>query len=91
MPTYEYECLECAHRFEAFQSIKEEPLTLCGRCGGTVKKRIVAGAGIIFKGSGFYVTDYKKGSAAPEKKEDTPAKSTEACAACSNKKSDSAD
>ncbi len=59
MPTYEYECLECKYRFEAFHSMTAEPIKKCPKCGGKVKKLIGAGAGIIFKGSGFYVTDYK--------------------------------
>ena len=61
MPTYEYECRTCGHAFEEFQSIKAEPLTACPRedCDGTVKKLISAGAGLLFKGSGFYITDYR--------------------------------
>ncbi len=62
MPTYDYECSECKHRFEMFQSMKDEPIKKCIKCGGKVKKVIGAGAGIIFKGSGFYVNDYKKSS-----------------------------
>ncbi|MCU0821837.1 MAG: zinc ribbon domain-containing protein [Spirochaetes bacterium] len=63
MPTYEYECLECRHRFEVFQNIKDNPVAECVKCKGRVRRLIGAGAGIIFKGSGFYVTDYKKGQA----------------------------
>jgi putative FmdB family regulatory protein len=62
MPTYDYECMECKHRFEMFQSMKDDPIKKCIKCGGKVKKIIGAGAGIIFKGSGFYVNDYKKSS-----------------------------
>ncbi len=64
MPTYEYECLACGERFEAFQKMTDEPLTDCLKCKttGKVKRLISAGAGIIFKGSGFYSTDYKKSS-----------------------------
>jgi putative FmdB family regulatory protein len=62
MPTYDYECQECKHRFEIFQSMKDDPIKKCIKCGGKVKKLIGAGAGIIFKGSGFYVNDYKKSS-----------------------------
>jgi putative FmdB family regulatory protein len=62
MPTYDYECQECKHRFEMFQSMKDDPIKKCVKCGGKVKKLIGAGAGIIFKGSGFYVNDYKKSS-----------------------------
>jgi len=64
MPTYEYECTRCGHRFEEFQSITAEPLKECPKCTGAVKRLIGAGIGIIFKGSGFYTTDYKKSSAA---------------------------
>lgn len=64
MPTYDYECLECKHRFEVFQSMTEKPVEKCVKCGSRVRKLIGAGAGIIFKGSGFYVNDYKKSSSA---------------------------
>ena len=63
MPTYEYECTKCGHTFEAFQSITAEPLSSCPKCRGRVRRLIQGGIGIIFKGSGFYTTDYKKSSA----------------------------
>lgn len=61
MPTYEYVCSKCDSEFEAFQSMKDAPLTTCPECGkkGGVKRRIGGGAGLIFKGTGFYITDYK--------------------------------
>ncbi len=59
MPTYEYKCLECDHKFEAFQSMKDDPLESCPECEGNVKRLISSGAGLIFKGSGFYITDYR--------------------------------
>lgn len=59
MPTYEYVCDSCNDKFEIFQSIKEEPIKSCPKCGGKIKRLIGSGSGIIFKGSGFYVTDYK--------------------------------
>jgi putative FmdB family regulatory protein len=59
MPTYEYECLRCARVFDTFQKITDEPLKRCPKCKGKVKRKIGAGAGIIFKGSGFYATDYR--------------------------------
>jgi putative FmdB family regulatory protein len=62
MPTYEYECQKCHHRFELFQSIKDKPKTSCPNCRGRVKRLLGTGAGIIFKGSGFYTTDYRKPS-----------------------------
>ena len=58
MPTYEYQCLECNHKFEVNQSMNDEPLKSCIKCGKPVRKLYNA-AGIIFKGSGFYVNDYK--------------------------------
>ena len=58
MPTYEYECLECKNRFELFQSVNDEPVRTCASCNGRVRK-LFSSAGIIFKGSGFYVNDYK--------------------------------
>lgn len=65
MPTYEYECTKCGHKFEAFQSIKAEALTKCPKCKGKVKRLLGSGAGIIFKGTGFYETDYKRKSSPP--------------------------
>ena len=63
MPTYEYACAKCGHEFEQFQSMRDEPLKKCPKCGKAAVKRLLgAGAGLIFKGSGFYITDYKKKS-----------------------------
>jgi putative FmdB family regulatory protein len=59
MPTYEYECKECGHAFEKFQSITARPIRTCPKCGGEVVRLISAGSGLIFKGSGFYETDYR--------------------------------
>ncbi|MBN2051024.1 MAG: zinc ribbon domain-containing protein [Spirochaetales bacterium] len=59
MPTYDYECLECGHVFEQFQKMSDPPLTECPACGGSVRRLIGGGLGVIFKGSGFYVTDNK--------------------------------
>ena len=75
MPTYEYECLECGVEFEAFQKMSDAALKECPQCKGKVKKLISSGAGLIFKGSGFYATDYKnKGnsSKSKEKAADAP-------------------
>lgn len=61
MPTYEYECNACAHTFEEFQAMSDKPLRKCPKCGKMKLQRLIgAGAGIIFKGSGFYETDYKR-------------------------------
>lgn len=62
MPTYEYECSKCRHAFEVFQSMRDEHLKKCPKCGGKVKRLLGSGAGIIFKGSGFYQTDYRSSS-----------------------------
>ena len=62
MPTYEYECLDCKHSFEEFQSMSAEPLKTCPECTGKVQRLIGTGAGILFKGSGFYQTDYRSDS-----------------------------
>ncbi len=64
MPTYEYQCKKCGKRFEAFQSINEKPITKCPikYCGGSVFRVISPGAGFLFKGSGFYETDYRSES-----------------------------
>lgn len=60
MPTYEYECLKCGETFDAFQKMSDEVLKKCPQCKGEVRRLIGAGCGLIFKGSGFYITDYKK-------------------------------
>jgi len=65
MPTYEYECKNCSHRFEVFQSMSDKPIKKCPECGKEVRRLVSGGVGVIFKGSGFYVTD---------KQEKTPAK-----------------
>ena len=70
MPTYEYYCTACKFEFEEFQSIASEPIQICPKCKTkNVKRKISGGTGLIFKGSGFYITDYKnKKTAVPEKK-----------------------
>lgn len=87
MPTYEYECPKCGHAFEQFQSMRDEPIKRCPKCKKLGVKRLIGGgAGLIFKGTGFYITDYKnKDSAAKEKRkaggEAKPAESKPAAAA----------
>lgn len=62
MPTYEYECRACGHTFERFQSITDRPVRVCPSCGRRRVRRLPgAGAGVLFKGSGFYGTDYRSG------------------------------
>jgi putative FmdB family regulatory protein len=70
MPTYEYACSKCGHHFEQFQSMRDEPLRKCPKCHKLALKRLIGGgAGLIFKGSGFYITDYKnKGMARPRRR-----------------------
>jgi putative FmdB family regulatory protein len=70
MPTYEYQCRSCAHQFDAFQSITASPLTRCPQCGRRVDRLISAGAGFLFKGSGFYTTDYRSKPYAEAAKKD---------------------
>ncbi len=63
MPTYEYECQNCEHRFDEFQSITAKPLKKCPECGRMKLQRLIGGgSGLIFKGSGFYITDYRSDS-----------------------------
>jgi putative FmdB family regulatory protein len=77
MPLYDYKCSKCGYVFEVQQRITEEPLKHCPKCKGHIK-RLISAAGIIFKGSGFHVTDYGKGKGergkghAPKKKETKP-------------------
>jgi putative FmdB family regulatory protein len=78
MPTYEYECEKCGFNFERFQSITEDPIKKCPKCDGSVRRLISAGAGVIFKGSGFYATDYRSESyKQAEKKEKSTDKSSD--------------
>ena len=68
MPTYDYKCADCGHVFEEFQSMKADPLKDCPECGKPSLKRLMAGgAGMIFKGSGFYLTDYAKSGTSSSK------------------------
>jgi len=68
MPTYEYECKNCSHCFEVFQSMSEPPIKDCPKCGKEVRRLIFGGTGVIFKGSGFYVTDKGKNTIKSEGK-----------------------
>jgi putative FmdB family regulatory protein len=82
MPTYEYRCKKCGHEFEELQKITASPLTQCPVCHEKALTRVIGGgAGLIFKGEGFYITDYKKSGKDGEKKETkkkgkTPGKTT---------------
>jgi putative FmdB family regulatory protein len=84
MPTYQYVCEKCGHEFEKFQPISASPLTICpeDQCGkkrwskGKVKRAISAGAGLIFKGSGFYITDYRSDKYKEAAKKDSASSSS---------------
>jgi putative FmdB family regulatory protein len=78
MPTYDYRCLECGHEFETRQSMKDPHLTDCPKegCHGKVKRKIGLGSGLIFKGSGFYITDYRSDSYKAAAKADGSASSS---------------
>ena len=93
MPTYGYECKSCAHSFDYFQNMKDEPLKVCPKCGKELRRLITGGTGIIFKGNGFYVTDKGaknscSGSSVHEKPKtvdgasEASAKSEAPCAGC---------
>lgn len=79
MPLYEYSCRDCGHRFDTRQSIHDEPLSVCPKCNGTIR-RVIQPVGIVFKGSGFYKTDSRSSSEASvppaERKSETPAASS---------------
>jgi len=92
MPTYEYACQKCGPQFEQFQSMRDEPLKKCPQCKKPALKRLVGGgAGLIFKGTGFYITDYKnKGPGKKEGGENKPADSKPAETKPAAGKSDSA-
>ena len=76
MPTYEYECRSCHHEFEVFQNMSADPLKNCPKCNKeSLFRKIGAGAGIIFKGSGFYETDYRSKSYSEAAKKDKPSAS----------------
>jgi putative FmdB family regulatory protein len=74
MPTYEYECTKCNHHFERFQGMTEEPLKRCPECRCKLRRLIGTGAGIIFKGSGFYETDYRSAGYQASAKKETDSK-----------------
>lgn len=85
MPTYEYQCKDCGHEFEVVQSMKDARLTDCPKeeCSGSVVRKIGSGAGLIFKGSGFYITDYRSESYKAAAKKDSASQSSSPPAASS--------
>jgi putative FmdB family regulatory protein len=89
MPTYEYECKSCSHSFEVFQSMNDPPLKICPECGSEVRRLIFGGTGVIFKGSGFYVTDKGKsgktaGKPCPANGSSSQKPDSAPCACCPN-------
>ncbi|MFC1631656.1 FmdB family zinc ribbon protein [Candidatus Omnitrophota bacterium] len=96
MPTYEYQCKKCGHKFEAFQKITAAALNSCPKCKGMVQRLISSGAGFIFKGSGFYSTDYRSKEYQKKKKEEAAgpkpscpgAAQTDSCKKCPQNKND---
>ncbi|SDG15854.1 FmdB family zinc ribbon protein [Pseudonocardia oroxyli] len=74
MPTYQYACTDCDHRFEAVQSFSDDALTVCPVCGGKLRK-VFSSVGIVFKGSGFYRTDSRSGSSSVSSGSDSSSKS----------------
>lgn len=77
MPTYDYECRKCGHVFEKFHSMTAKPRVRCPECRAVAKKMLGVGAGIIFKGSGFYETDYRRKSGSPPSSETSDSKPKE--------------
>ena len=81
MPTYEYECAKCKKTFEISQSMKDKLLTACPdkKCKGKVRRLIGSGGGFIFKGPGFYATDYRSSSYKEKAKKDNPSSPCHTC------------
>ena len=76
MPTYQYRCHDCGYEFEEFQSMTEDPITVCPECKGHTRRLITGGAGLLFKGSGFYITDYRSSKYKADKRNDISGSST---------------
>ena len=78
MPTYDYICKKCGYEFEEFHKISDNPVELCPKCGHkSVEKKISGGSGLIFKGSGFYITDYSNGSSSAANSNNTKSSNSE--------------
>ncbi|HET8852061.1 MAG TPA: FmdB family zinc ribbon protein [Ktedonobacteraceae bacterium] len=93
MPTYEYLCQTCNHRFETWQKMTDEPLTICDECGGHIR-RVIFPPGIVFKGTGFYKTDHRNGAVAATngsngKSETKPAETTTSSTSSESKPAES--
>ena len=93
MPTYDYQCAQCNNKFEVFQAMKDRPAAKCPKCGSRADRLIGGGSGVIFKGSGFYQTDYRSKSYKESAKKDIPKKEAPAapsrsgsCSSCPTSK-----
>ncbi|MCX6088982.1 MAG: hypothetical protein NTX88_01130 [Candidatus Atribacteria bacterium] len=82
MPIYEYQCTECGKTFEEFQSFSDKPVAQCPFCKGRVKKLISKGVGLVFKGSGFYCTDYKSSDSSVSSSDSCHSCPTGSCSTC---------
>ncbi|MCX8082153.1 MAG: zinc ribbon domain-containing protein [bacterium] len=89
MPTYEYECTKCGYKFEKFQKMTEQPVSKCPECKGKVKRLIGLGGGVIFKGPGFYTTEYRSENYKRREREEktgvasSTGSSSSSCSSCS--------
>ncbi len=84
MPTYEYECLKCGYKFEKFQKMTEEPLKVCPECKNESLRRIIGlGGGVIYKGPGFYTTEYRSEEYKRKEKEEKGLYAKSSCSTCS--------
>ena len=82
MPTYGYECNSCRHTFDVFQNISDDPVKTCPKCGKDVRRLINGGMGVIFKGTGFYVTDKKNSPGAKARPKEAAKTEAAACPSC---------
>lgn len=88
MPHYDYKCTKCGHTFEVFQKMSDRPLKRCPKCKGLLRRLIGAGCGLIFKGSGFYATDYKRNNSketSRDKKDESQASDKQPSCPCGSK------
>jgi putative FmdB family regulatory protein len=76
MPTYQYRCHDCGYEFEEFQSMTEDAISVCPECKGHTRRLITGGAGLLFKGSGFYITDYRSSQYKADKRKDVSGSSS---------------
>ncbi len=88
MPTYEYECKKCGYRFEKFQKMTDKPIAKCPECAGQVRRIIGLGGGVIFKGAGFYTTEYRSEEYKKREREEKQAvtsgsSASSSCSTCS--------